>query len=121
MKNINIEKKVLNRALVGRPRKPPPPMPRPLCLHPRARRQERLQPRQHVLHLRRRDLQLRLARARALRKDLQDQRCAVDDLDAAQRGLDVAPLRGRELVVDDTAHNRPRTSARWPPYSPVAA
>ena len=45
-------------------------------------------------------LQLALARLRALRKDLEDELRAIEDarIDGA---LDVALLRGRELVVED--------------------
>src|SRR5262245_58382094 len=58
------------------------------------------QPRQQVFQLRELDLQLALARPRATGEDVEDQLSAIDDL-AADRLLDLAQLRGRQLVVED--------------------
>ena len=58
------------------------------------------QPRQQVLQLRELDLQLAFARARAPREDVENQLRAIDDL-AADRLLDLAQLRRRQLVVED--------------------
>ena len=53
-----------------------------------------------VLELRQLDLQARLPRAGAAREDVEDQLGAVDDL-GVQLLLEVAHLRGREVVVED--------------------
>ena len=58
------------------------------------------QPRQQVLMLGERDLDRAFAGSRALRKDIQNQRGAVDDL-AVESFLEIALLGGRELVVAD--------------------
>ena len=81
-----------------------------LGIHTRTLREEELETRQHVLHLRRRHLQLRLARARALRKDDEDEHCPIEHLHLlatclGEHVLDVAALGRRELLVeDDCAH-----------------
>ena len=56
--------------------------------------------RQQVLELRQLDLQLAVARLRALREDVEDELRAVDDLEVGRFG-DRAHLRGRELAVED--------------------
>src|SRR5712691_3010421 len=58
------------------------------------------EPREKILQLRELDLQLAFARARAAREDVENQLCAIDDL-AADLLLDLALLRGRQLVVED--------------------
>ena len=58
------------------------------------------QARQRVLELRQLDLQPRFARARAAREDVEDQLRAVHHLDA-ERLLEIAHLRRREVVVED--------------------
>ena len=58
--------------------------------------------RQVVLELRELDLQLPLGARRVLREDVEDQLRAVDDA-RVERVLEVALLRGIELVVDDHA------------------
>src|SRR5690606_19838663 len=58
------------------------------------------QPRQHVLHLRERDLRLALPGLGVLGEDVEDQRRAVDDLDLDDV-LEVDELAGAELTVAD--------------------
>src|SRR5438132_1504531 len=65
------------------------------------------EPRQQIRELRQLDLQLALARARALGEDVEDQRRPVDDLQAERLG-DVALLARRERVVADDEVGRPR-------------
>src|SRR5262249_57945131 len=57
-------------------------------------------PRQVVLELRKLDLELSLGADGVLREDVEDQLRAIDDA-RLQRVLEVALLRGLELVVDD--------------------
>ncbi len=56
--------------------------------------------RQHVAQLRQLDLNLALARLRALREDVEDELRAVDDLEVCGFG-DSAHLRGAQLAVED--------------------
>ena len=58
------------------------------------------QARGEMLELRELDLQLALVAARALREDVEDEARAVDDA-ALEPPLEVALLRGRELMVED--------------------
>src|SRR3989449_9454654 len=58
------------------------------------------EPRQEIRELGELHLELALARARALREDVEDQRGAVDHLDPQRLG-DVALLAGRQPVVGD--------------------
>ena len=58
------------------------------------------QPRENVLELRQLDLHLRLGGPRPRREDVQDQLGPVYDPDL-ERVLEVLPLRGRELLVED--------------------
>ena len=58
------------------------------------------QARQPVAQLRELDLDRALLARRVLGEDVEDQRDAVDDVDREQL-LEVALLRGRELVVED--------------------
>ena len=67
----------------------------PLEVRPRAR-----QARQHVLELRQLHLRARFAAARAAGEDVENQSAPVDDLDLGDL-LEVARLRGREVVVED--------------------
>src|SRR5207237_980222 len=60
------------------------------------------EPRQEIRELGELHLELALARARALREDVEDQRGAVDHL-APQRLGDVALLAGRQPVAGDEA------------------
>ena len=65
------------------------------------------EPRQQIRELRQLDLQLALARARALGEDVEDQRRPVDDLQAERLGH-VALLARRERVVADDEVGRQR-------------
>jgi hypothetical protein len=67
---------------------------------PRQRGPRADEARQQVLQLREFDLPLPFSRAGAAREDVQDQLRAIDDL-AFDLGLDLAELRGRQLVVED--------------------
>ena len=58
------------------------------------------QPRHQVLQLRELHLELAFARARAPREDVENELRAIDDL-PVERLLEVAELRGRQLVVED--------------------
>ena len=88
--------------------------PQPLEVRPLAD-----EPRQQVGELRELDLQLALARARALGEDVEDQRRPVDDLDAEHLG-DVALLDRRERIVGDEEH-RGGLARRLPDLVDLAA
>ena len=58
------------------------------------------QARQHVFELRQLDLRARFAAARAAGEDVENQSAPIDHLDLGDL-LEVARLRGREVVVED--------------------
>ena len=70
------------------------------ALLPRQVAPEPRQARQQMLQLRQLDLELALACAGALGEDVQNERRAVEDL-AVKGGLQVAALRGGQLVIED--------------------
>ena len=77
----------------------------PAATHlPRQRLTPAAQPRQHVLHLRERDLRLALTGLGVLGEDVEDQRRPVDDLDLDDV-FEVDQLAGAQLTV---AHHRVR-------------
>src|SRR5439155_22629270 len=83
----------LELRLTGSPRADPARLPFEMLPHAG-------EPRQRILELRELDLEPRLARARAPREDVEDELGAVHDLDA-ERLLEIADLRGRQVVVED--------------------
>src|SRR5207302_8875467 len=79
--------------LTGTPRADAAALPRQVLPHPREARQQ-------ILKLRQLDLQPALAAARALREDVEDELCAIEDF-ARGELFEVASLRGRQLVVEN--------------------
>src|SRR4051794_36144172 len=67
---------------------------------PRKVRPHSGQTREQILQLRELDLQAPFATARALREDVEDELRAIEHL-AIEHLLEVAPLCGREFVVED--------------------